>query len=188
MTSIAIETRFNKLERSNRRLTAICFSFAVVLIVALAQGQAKPTAGDKSKVLDEVRTKKLLVVGDDGAELGSWDWKGIIHEYEESSLILGANHIRQSYKGKDVWRIGFPRVLPAGKHYGALSLHDGEGRARVKLLAVRESPSLRVFDEQGNIRAILGSLSLADAFKTIPMPESAITLYDPDGQTLWKAP
>ena len=58
MSTTDIEARFARLERSNKRLTVFCFAFAIVMIVALVQGQAKP----KGEVLDTVVTKSLFIV------------------------------------------------------------------------------------------------------------------------------
>ena len=52
------------------------------------------------------------------------------------------------------------------------------------------SPSLTLFDKNGQPRAILGAMADEDPAggPPIKLPESTLTLLDGDGKVIWRAP
>ncbi len=77
---------------------------------------------------------------------------------------------------------------------GALELRDERDRVRSKIVMLSDgSPSIRLFDEVGNSRAIIGSINLenpetARISSLEKRPESSLVLLDKDKKVVWSAP
>ena len=77
---------------------------------------------------------------------------------------------------------------------GALELRDERDRVRSKIVMLSDgSPSIRLFDEVGNSRAIIGSINLenpetARIGSLEKRPESSLVLLDKDKKVIWSAP
>jgi len=77
---------------------------------------------------------------------------------------------------------------------GALELRDERDRVRSKIVMLSDgSPSIRLFDEVGNSRAIIGSINLenpetARIGSLEKRPESSLVLLDKDKKVVWSAP
>lgn len=72
-----------------------------------------------------------------------------------------------------------------------LDLRDAAGKMRASLFLTKDgSPSLRLGDKTGRLRAVLGATSL-ETTKTAEVtirPESSLVLLDTDGKVIWQAP
>lgn len=73
-----------------------------------------------------------------------------------------------------------PPILTAG-------IRDGKPRAQLD--ATKDGAGLYLYDGSGNNRAILGVAGTKGRDgTTVKHPESAITLFNPDGTVVWQSP
>ncbi len=72
----------------------------------------------------------------------------------------------------------------------ALMLDDQNGKLRAALSVQANGPSLDLFDEKENTRAVLGHAALESKTTGIveQRPASSLVLFDKDGKVIWKAP
>ncbi len=187
-----LERDVQHFRRRSRRDRWIVGGMAGVVAMLVIGGSGEP-----ANVLDEVRTKRLVVIDDKGKSrailtlvsngspvLGLWDDKN----KSRMSLTLGpdgspALALRDD-NGTD--RAGLT-VLPSGNP--ALSLSDDNGNTRVFLSLSDGSPRLRLADGNGQGRVGIGAIETTspDGTKT-KFPESTIMLFGPDEKVIWKAP
>ena len=102
---------------------------------------------------------------------------------DSSGVIRAKAFVVEDEKGK-------PRAqLDATKDGAGLSLYDEKGKPRAQLTTTKDGAGLYLYDGSGNNRAILGVAGTKGRDgTTVKHPESAITLFNPDGTVVWQSP
>jgi len=161
--------RLDRLEREN-------WWWKVLGVVAVAAlGLVVMTGATWSKVPDEVKARKFVLIGEEGKRLGTW-WS-----------IDGTSFLDLHDKNGEVVVLR----LSVNPLYGAeVSLGRGVGE-RLALLAMGAdgSPYLRLEDKNG-FSAVLGSTNLKQAQTGVSekRPASSLVFFNKDGKVIWKAP
>jgi hypothetical protein len=71
----------------------------------------------------------------------------------------------------------------------ALQLYDPSGCERVKLRVGKDGPALKLDDQNGTARAVLGTVETkTEDGKITTYPESSLVLFDVEGKVRWLAP
>ena len=179
---MTIEERLERLEgelgrarRFNRwLLAAVVLTAGVWLLAAFFQGeqaraQTTKPGSDSSGV---IRAKAFVVEDEKGKARAQLD-----------ATKDGAGLSLYDEKGK-------PRAqLDATKDGAWLSLYDEKGKPRAQLTTTKDGAGLYLYDGSGNNRAILGVAGTKGRDgTTVKHPESAITLFNPDGTVVWQSP
>jgi hypothetical protein len=134
------EERVRRLEREVRWTRVV----GALAVLALACGVLVGAGQDQGRVLDEVKTKRLLVVGDDGKARASL-------RVEKGGQVVGLDLIDNK---------GHPRTrLFLGDGYGSeLKFHDEKGRVRVTAYAMQTGAAgISVNDHEQQRAAVLCS-------------------------------
>lgn len=163
-----LQERVARLERERLqwRLGAVA---AVAALFAVAFTHA-------SQVIDEVRTRQLVIVD----------------QYGKIRARLGC--APNGSVGLSLWdaegkvRAGLGLLSDGSPH---LSLADAKGKLRAALAVLPdEGPSLSLLDANGKVRAVLGACTLETKVIGVEerRPESSLVLFDRDGWVVWKAP
>ena len=164
-----VTQRVDRLERENRWWRVIACAAVAVLGLVVLVGAAG------SKVPDEVKARKFVLLGEEGKRLGTWwsiDGTSFLDLHDKNGKVV-------------VLRLS---VNPL---YGAeVSLGRGVGE-RLALLAMGAdgSPYLRLEDKNG-FSAVLGSTNLKQAQTGVieKRPASSLVFLNKDGEVVWKAP
>ena len=164
-----VAQRLDRLERENRWWRAL----GVVAVAAL--GLFVMTGAIWSKVPDEVKARKFVLIGEEGKKRGVW-WG-----FDDVSSLDLLN--------KDGTEVVLR--LSVNPLYGAeVSLGRGVGE-RLALLAMGTdgSPYLRLKDKNG-FNAVLGSTNLKQAQTGVieKRPASSLVFFNKDGKVIWEAP
>jgi hypothetical protein len=86
---------------------------------------------------------------------------------------------------------GKPRAeLMLTKGRPGLVLSDEKGTMRARLMVIEGEHRLALYDEKGGLRAVFGSagLEVTRTGETVKTAPSSVTLFDKDGNVMWKAP
>lgn len=79
--------------------------------------------------------------------------------------------------------------LGTWKNESKLQLSDAKGRVRAGLAVLEDGPSVALFDETAQIRAVLGSMTTTNSEDRVTKwPEASLLLFSPDGTLRWSAP
>ena len=164
-----VTQRLDRLDRENRWWKAL----GVVAVAAL--GLFVMTGAIWSKVPDEVKARKFVLIGEEGKKRGVW-WG---HDSVSNLDLLDKD-------GREV-----VIRLSVNPLYGAeVSLGRVRGE-RLALLAMGAdgSPYLRLKDKNG-FSAVLGSTNLKQAQTGVieKRPASSLVFLNKDGEVVWKAP
>lgn len=164
-----VTQRLNRLEREN-------WWWKVLGVVAVAAlGLVVMIGATWSKVPDEVKARKFVLIGEKGKRRGVW-WG-----FDDVSTLDLLN--------KDGTEVVLR--LSVNPLYGAeVSLGRGVGE-RLVLLAMGTdgSPYLRLEDKNG-FSAVLGSTNLEQAQTGVieKRPASSLVFFNKDGKVIWEAP
>lgn len=164
-----VTQRLDRLERENRWWRAL----GIVSVAAL--GLVVMIGATWSKVPDEVKARKFVLIGEKGKRRGVW-WG-----FDDVSTLDLLN--------KDGTEVVLR--LSVNPLYGAeVSLGRGVGE-RLVLLAMGTdgSPYLRLEDKNG-FSAVLGSTNLEQAQTGVieKRPASSLVFFNKDGKVIWEAP
>ncbi len=150
-----LKARVEKLERENRRLKRGGLFILSVVGAVVLMGQAT-----RLTVLDEIRTRKLVVLDEAGAERAAlgMDKDGpklaMVDAAGKKGVVLGT---RKNGAGGLVLfdARGNSRAALAAEGPG-LVLYDEAEKTRVSLVASADGPTLALFDKAGVLRTALG--------------------------------
>ncbi len=204
--------RIERLEQENRRLKLGGLAILALIGAAVLMGQAKSPA-----VLEEVRTRNLVVVNaageeraaldatEDGMELSLRDETGkdrvaVMASKSGGTIFLYSDNAKE------------PRVLiDADKTGASLGLMDRIGKGRLVPSTDKDGPKLMLVDEKEHPRAAVSvskdgpNLMLSDAegyqldLGALPIgapkigtkvkrSAASLVMFDTDGRVIWQAP
>lgn len=153
-----LEARVKKLERENRRVKVGALLALVLVGGVVCSGQ---TQTSEDKVLDTIKTRKLIVVDEAGKPRAALGITGgdpglfLYSEAEEVKVALalssstgpGLHLFGQTQKGN--------AVLAATPMGPALGLYDDAGTIRAGLSITSAGPGVQLYDEAGRGRVAL---------------------------------
>lgn len=163
-----LERRLARVERQNRRAVTVALVIAVGAVTLASTGNIPDRA-----VQQVVRANRFVLEDVEGRT------RGLLFVTEAGPGLVLSNEQ------------GAPRLVLNASGVGAgLVFNDAEGASRVWLLQDDENgPSLRLHDEAGMARAMLGAGSFTSrGGRETRFPESSVVLVGPDGTMVWSAP
>jgi len=229
--------RLNRLERENRWWKLVGFVTVAALGVIVLMGATQ------SKVADEVRARKFVVVDNEGRVRGTLGMKkpfSFLGLSDEPTALLeladsdqklrvqlrgsggGAGLDFFDSRGRSLMRL----YLTGGEGYytPALALGDENDKTGITLgfepdinynrfpitiskpviylwdknrnirarfiVSAEGEPALRLYDDNGKIRAVLGSTNLETVRTEVveKRPASSLVMFNKDGKVIWSAP
>jgi hypothetical protein len=185
---MTLEQRLEKLERENRwtrRIGAVAVAAAAVLLLV---GQGRQTEGwhlvAKSVTINDAAGRPRIRLGQERGppQLVFLDASGRPH------ITLGETSTGPLLRFRDKNEV---RVVLSADYDGSASLllTDAAGKSRCGLGTDPDgSPSVEIRDEDGDLRAVLGESDSVDKVtgRQIKTAESALTLFDTEGNIVWQ--
>ena len=187
---MTIDQRLGRLERENRWMRGIGAVGVAVAAAVLLMGQGKQTEGwhlvAKSLTINDADGTPRIRLGQERGppQLVFLDATG------RPYITLGQTSSGPLLRFRDKKMV---RVVLSTTPDGAASLlfTDPKGKSRCGLGVDPDgSPSVEIRDQDGDVRAALGESATVDKVtgKLIKTAESALTLFDTEGNILWRAP
>ncbi|MDE0208153.1 MAG: hypothetical protein OXP66_19230 [Candidatus Tectomicrobia bacterium] len=188
--------RLARLERSNRRWKLLATSALALLGLALFLGAKR---ADRQPVADELRTRALLLVDEQGtplARLGRLPHGalglGFYDDGRRSRILLSVNEDGTSSLNLFSKGGRSGALLSASRTGGAsLRLLDGNWKNRATVATwPNGSPFLRFADHNGRDRILLGSteLKVTPSGELVERSAPRVLFFDADESILWQAP
>ena len=172
-----VAQRLDRLERENRWWRVIaCAAVGVLGFVML-------TGATGSKVADEVKARKFIVVDKKGTKRGEF---GMVAEGVMPLMPLGYIHLALFDKKYGVMRSTMALVGDDSPH---LYLNGKDGQIYMEI-EVDGSPRLTIQNNNG-AKAILGQTKLMASQTGVVVehrPASSLVLINKDGKVIWEAP
>lgn len=196
------EERIENLERQNRWMKAaggvLVLGLAGFLFLGMMQDKK---CQDKPKVLKEVKARRFVLVDETGdIRGGMYAYKEIAHFYLKSKSVKGKF-------GSATVSLNVSRKVPSidlDSGVQCKSVEDyakkmfernkqgreGPGKRFEAKLGEDGSPSITLFDKEGNTRAVLGCTETVTPKTSVEHkhPESSLILYNKDAKVIFKAP
>lgn len=173
----ALLQRLDRLERENRWWKVLgCAAVGVLGFVML-------TGATGSKVADEVKARKFIVVDKNGTKRGEF---GMVAEGVMPLMPLGYIHLALFDKKYGKMRSTMGLVGDDSPH---LYLNGKDGQIYMEI-EVDGSPRLTIQDNNG-AKAILGQTKLVASQTGVVgehRPASSLVLVNMDGKVIWSAP
>jgi hypothetical protein len=171
-----IEERLAHLERKFERGKRTVTGMMMLLVSLIAWNTA-------------ARSGKAQAAGSDAGRLVAKDLT-IVDDKGHPCIVLAVDK-----EGPGVFIAddkGHPRATLAVTERGptVMNLNDEKGHTLVALTVTKDGPSVFLRDDRGNERAVLGSTSLEAVHtgSTEVTASSSLTLFNKEGNVIWRAP